>query len=345
MPGPHTRAGSRAFTLIELLVVIAIIAILIAILLPALRDARRAARMTTCTANMRTCGETLGTYSASFKDKIFAFSWKGTSRLSDYPDLNNHTNDLTAASDQAVDILRHRADRTDIAAIPNWIPHIFNTHLVLVDFLNAKLPDAQLMCPEDKVRQSWAKDPAGFDAQAVAPYPPSPLGPPTNFGKIWPYSSSYLTVEATFDLRPGALTQSQDLLFLYYPSLIRLGGLRVSDVAYPSQKVFTYDDNQRHFGPRTTYWGYDDVRMPLVMFDSSVQVRRVGDSNGGWDPFNQNATTPLTFSYRPTLAPSNNVWQPAPRNLAAGFDSVTGRFTWTRGGLHGIDYGGTEVRH
>jgi hypothetical protein len=244
-----------------------------------------------------------------------------------------------------VDILRHRADRADIAAIPNWIPHIFNTHLVLVDFLNGKLPDPQLLCPEDRIRASWARDPAGFDAQGVSPFPPAPLGPPTNFGKIWPYSSSYLSVVASFDKHVGSLTQVQDLLYLYYPSTIQLGGLRISDALYPSQKVFTYDDNQRHFGPRATYWGYDDVRMPLVMFDSSVQIKSVGSSNPGWDPFNQNANTALTFTYRPTLTPSVNVWQPPPRNQATGFDNVTGRFTWTRGGMHGIDFGGTEVRH
>ena len=37
--------------------------------------------------------------------------------------------------------------------------------------------------------------------------------------------------------------------------------------------------------------------------------------------------------------------QPPPRNLAAGYDPFIGRSSWTRQGLQGVDYGGSEVRH
>jgi len=341
-----SRGNVRAsgFTLIELLVVIAIIALLVSLLLGAISGARKAARLTVCMNNMSTMGKTLGTYAATFQDRIYAFSWTKTTKQSTYTDLNNHANDdLLAAADQALDILRRRASREDIKKINNIIPHPFLTHLVVQDFLTARLPGKEVICPDDKPRNAWASDPYAFDRKEVVPYPGGgQIGAGTNFGKIWPYTSSYLTVVATFEKVPGSIWQAQDLLYFYRPDISKLGGNRLGDCIFPSQKVLTYDNIQRHYGKQQTYWAYDDVRLPLTFFDSSVRVRTVGDSNLGWDPTRPKENVPLTIRYRPDTSPALSVWQP-PARSSAGYDDFPGRFSWTRGGLRGVDYAGSEI--
>lgn len=338
------RARTRGFTLIEVLVVIAIIALLLAILLPALGSARRAGRLAACTSNMRSMGQTLGTYAATFGDIIYSFSWNRGTRMSEFADLNDHhDDDLEAAADQAVDIIRRRGDRgTELFKQPNWIPHIAATHLVALDFLTARLPSAEVTCPEDRTRLRWARDPKAFERQEVDPYPAAPYGPPARFGQTWPYSSSYYNVVASFERTPGSLLQVQEYLYNYYPDRGQLGQNRVADVAFPSSKVFMYDDVARHHGRAPSYWGYDDVRMPLTFFDSSVRTMKVGDSNPGWNPRNPATDRTVEFRYRPTTAPSKNVWMPPPRD-PSGVDRIRGRFLWTRGGIRGVDFGGGEI--
>ncbi|MFT3785937.1 MAG: prepilin-type N-terminal cleavage/methylation domain-containing protein [Tepidisphaeraceae bacterium] len=58
---------AKGFTLVELLVVIGIIALLISILLPALGNARESANTIKCAANLRSVGQQVQLYMASFK--------------------------------------------------------------------------------------------------------------------------------------------------------------------------------------------------------------------------------------------------------------------------------------
>ena len=341
-----------AFTLIEVLVVIAIVVLLIGVLLPALSEARRSGRLAQCRANMKQFGVVTGTYASDFDDIIFSFSWKGGDMLpTPFDDLRQAPNDLQAASNQAVDILRRRAGREDIPKILGWIPHVLYTHLVVQDYLASRLPEPTVICPEDRPRALWQTDPEHYATR----FAPTPRGASLDTGKRWPFSSSYQVVPASYDKNQSEniqiaddwattnrVTQGRSTHFQYDAGRRpNLGGNRLTDVTFMSQKVLMHDSHQRHFGIRRPYFGLEDVRQPLLMFDGSVSVRSTLDVNEGWDPRRPDSPDPLIFRYVRSDDPAHQ-WEPEPTH--GDFDFVRGYFRWTRGGLRGIDVGGAEIR-
>lgn len=362
--GRGPRQGSRGFTLIELLVVIAIIALLIGILLPALGSARQVARLTICQTNLHSYGTGVASYAADFQDKISSYTWTPTTWTNASPLYRDYAvgDDISGAAAQATDIIRRRAGREpgDFDQPASWIPHVLYSHLPVVDYLGITLPSKLVACPEDKARIEWQKHPSLFGTSAVTSLGPVPAGAETPEGQRWAYSSSYEFVPATYSPDRGT-TVVQGASQRFYGTFSspiddgqlngKLGRRKYGDVTFPSQKVLVMDSISRHFGKRNFYYAQQQAKIPLLFFDYSVRTQTTGgartiaqDANDGWSPAskgNQNQVT--TFEYSP------EVWESAPTlsgafpGGASGGDTVRGFYRWTRAGLQGIDFGGSEI--
>ncbi|MFA6045412.1 MAG: prepilin-type N-terminal cleavage/methylation domain-containing protein [Phycisphaerales bacterium] len=351
-------SGRRGFTLIELLVVIAIIALLIGILLPSLGEAKKVGRLTVCQTNLHEFGTGIASYTADYQDKIVSFSvTPATASQLTYADLKGFAangDDLDAASAQAVDIIRRRRGDPTFPLIAGWIPHVYYTHLVMQDYLAAVLPSKMVVCPEDRSRNAWQKGPELFGTPAVSSLGPYPAGADSggasSVARRWPFSSSYEFTVSSYSPDHGTGVAQAGVHNLFYRPTVPgvLGRRRHGDVLFPSQKAALYDDNGRHFGKRQFFFAQAKCRQPILFFDYSVQVKVTGarntplqDANDGWDPLSKGSQTlPTLFDYTP------QVWEQAPTssgqfNVA---EQVAGFYRWTRGGLQGIDFLGSELR-
>lgn len=343
------------FTLIELLVVIAIIALLVGILLPALGEARKSSRKATCQSNLHQFGIAYQNYASDFKDNMASFTWRANigwriqDLANDSDDTYNFpiaTNDTQAAADQAVAIFRYRADRRDITAIAGWIPHILYSHLVMNDYLQQRLPEKMVACPDDRVRNVWQDavlqvpgDPNGpFWAVSERPdYPQS-----TNIQKRWPYSSSYTLPPSFYSAdraTAAAPTISQSPMgHRWYntgTTATRLGKRRYAEVAFPQNKAMMYDNYAQH-QKRKLYYAYDEATQPILFADTSVNEKASRDCNNGWDP-NVGSRFPTRILYIPELA-----WEP-PTRSGTPQEYVNGNQQWTQTGLYGADWGLEEA--
>jgi prepilin-type N-terminal cleavage/methylation domain-containing protein len=329
-----------AFTLIELLVVIAIIAMLISILLPSLAEARRAARTTRCLANMRQQGTAMHTYAADFKEDLFSYSWRikpgafnNVNYITDYPDLATSASDFEAAQAQMTDIVRRRGDRTQ-AEVPRMVglfPYLRYSHLVLQDYLHQTLPDPMVACPEDRDRIAWGRDPRGYDAGLYSP----------NWGIggnnwRWPYSSSYWVTIPVFDNNPPA--QRAYMVTFYgvaIPGGAKFGNRKISQVHYPIQKVYMYEQFGRHTR-RFGYWsffGMNTAKPVVQMFDNSASIRASAEANIGAHP---QPGGDLAVPYDPPIT-SNDPYPPGGSILTQVY------YQHTKGGLRGIDFKGKRL--
>ncbi len=325
-----------AFTLIELLVVIAIIALLVAILLPSMCQARESARKALCSSNLRQFGTAYNTYATDFKDNIASFTWR---RGQVYADgFSAAARDVDAAANQAADIVRRRAEEPLFPVPPNWIPHVKYSHLVMMDYLAARLPEKMVACPSDRTLLSWQSY-----ADRVVANPdgltPRPTSADPNLLTRLPFSSSYLLVPFAYapDKRGSSDTIAPDTSNhnqMLVPMNVDLGQRKLAEVINPSGKTCMIDPFSRHVNCRTSaqWYAYEDSVAPVLFWDSSVRDVTTNKSRLGQNP-NTLLEGGANVAYRPDLG-----WEPPTRNGAV-FAIRNMRYFWTKGGLGGFDLG------
>jgi prepilin-type N-terminal cleavage/methylation domain-containing protein len=350
--GSLKASGPRAFTLIELLVVIAVIALLIGLLLPAIGKARKSARVALCSSNMRQIGVGLQNYASDSKGWLGVFSWQPHTSLSVYPDLNNASSAYHAHNNQAVETERNLCGDS-AATQPPVVDRMLSRNysylpLVYGGYLADGLPSRPVVCPDDRDAITWQRNYSGSSTSAAditaGTADPDPFAS-ASFHRFLAFWSTYQIVPAAWSNQTGigALSQGDQAVednhlfyYMYDFPFQSFFNTTMDKVTFPSSKVYLFDLFDRHMAKRTIFHAYPDAKQPLVFFDGSVNTKRTGDANPGWNPLNPTSSLPTYYYYTPSPG--------EPPTLSGGpSDPVIGYYRWTRCGIRGVDYGGGEV--
>ncbi|MEM1165764.1 MAG: type II secretion system protein [Planctomycetota bacterium] len=347
-------AGGQGFTLIELLVVVAVIALLIGVLLPTLGRARQAATDAGCLSNLRQIGVGAYTYSVDHEGRIHGLSWT----------LDNHTqlddvpapaSDLEAAVLQTIKLIRDFSNN-DAFEVPltGFFPYVRYGHLPLTPYFDDLLtPHPAFVCPADTPLETARRDPnGGFDPVAAGIHPAGNTDDTAESLRLrFAYSSSYyfpiavVDTNQSFQIRTSkrSIHRSrwrQDRQFVNRTlrpisraaDALPLENPRLAIVASPGQKIMKFHETSYH-RDRTSgrYYFLPGVMQPVLLFDGSARAVTPEDMNPGWEP-----ERPASYD-RNTINVMRNDRDPSDSNRYPGYCK------WTRGGLRGIDLGGSEV--
>jgi hypothetical protein len=303
-------------------------------------DNRRRTRLAVGLENLHFFGSGTESYGADHGDNIWSFWWRRGIQYS--PLFAPAGDDIQAASNQAVDIMRRLGPEPSLFQVLGWVPHISASHLVLLEHLGTELAIPQVASPEDHIIRTWQRNrgPAYLEL----------LNRPYGFSNAnlrYPYYSSYERGPATW-----SRDFSQTINGVFFPAysqgsnhnnfLVPASGVpseplrRRDEVRFPADKAHMWDRYQRHFGPQVLYFGYPDARLPVLMMDGSVSVRSMSSANRGFRPNQPSSPHPSTASYQPDTS-----WEPPTRSGVAS-EGVIMHLRFTRWGLRGRDFNGPE---
>jgi hypothetical protein len=106
------------------------------------------------------------------------------------------------------------------------------------------------------------------------------------------------------------------------------GGNTMSDVLFPSSKVFIHEEYDRRRAVPTNY-AYDFARPFKLMFDGSLNQRASGQANAAVNPWTGELWTQPYVPLDTYPAPFGGLGDQTP---------VNPRYRWTLNGLSGVDY-------
>jgi len=346
----------NAFTLIELLVVIAIIALLIGILLPALGQAQLSAKNVLSQSNMRSLNTGAANYATDNKDRIFSYTWRaGEAYLMPDGRTKTATNDTAAAGRQNQEILQRVTGRfepgeTKIKNFAGRLPHRRYSHLVLLDFLTDVQPEQSAASPFDRNLINWQEDPLEYledgnslpygNGNAPDGYSQDPNWRPAYIVQRWPFAATYQMVPAAWNT-DGIAGASTYVPISSTPHLfqgngnISLGRRKFTQVAHTSGKVMMFEEFDRFSDKRGLYFAYPEAKPNLAFFDGSVRSELTADCNAGWNPDQPEVDWAQFYIPLDTF--------PEPKGGLGDPTRYCQRFRWTRFGLQGIDFGGTDI--
>ena len=341
------------FTIWELFAILVVVVVLVIIFLPAMGSPRINTNGNESRANLRTLTMGAANYAGDSDEEIFYFKWTKESQYISLRSISDNLADpnqssLASRGAQAENILMRATGRIKGGgAIQNsWMMNVSHrySHLVLLDYLTDRQPEPIMASPFDKNLINWQENPLGYlDADSDVPYGkgmPSEAGYDTDpmwledsVKQLWAFGSSYQVVPHAWldDVDPQYTPSAESPHHLVKgESEEPLGGRRMTEVKFPSQKVFMYEEFDRFSDPKGIYAAYPEAKVNLAFFDGSVRQEETSDARSAYDEKNP------TRVWEQRYVPLDTF--PVPMGGLGELKKWDLRFRWTKGGLSGIDY-------